>query len=117
VYPAVAEYVGGDDEEEAQIEHRLAREGLSTMVRMVQEPGFGAAAQMLLGGIEHHVQEEESEILPALKEALPREDWLALGESIAQAKAEAGQPVPQPQRRRSQKRTSSSKSKSNSNRR
>jgi hemerythrin-like domain-containing protein len=109
LYPAVAEYVGREDEEEAQIEHRLAREGLSTMVGMVQAPGFGAAAQMLLGGIEHHVEEEESEILPALKEALPREDWLALGDSIAQAKADAGQPVPQPQRRRSQKRKSNSK--------
>ena len=67
VYPAVAEYVGEDDEEEAEIEHGLAREGLAKMMSMVEVPGFGAAAQMLLGGIEHHVEEEETEILPELK--------------------------------------------------
>ncbi|HEY0519999.1 MAG TPA: hemerythrin domain-containing protein [Ilumatobacteraceae bacterium] len=109
LYPAVAEHVGADDEEEAEIEHGLARDGLTKMVGMVQQPGFGAVAQMLLGGIEHHVQEEEGEILPALKEALPREEWLALGDAIAQAKADAGEPVPQPRPRRSQRRKSSSK--------
>ena len=72
LYPMVAEYVGEEDEEEADIEHGLAREGLSKMVSMVDKPGFGAAAEMLLGGIEHHVEEEETELLPALKEALPR---------------------------------------------
>ena len=109
LYPAVAEYVGEDDEEEAEIEHGLAREGLSKMMSMVSAPGFGAVAQMLLGGIEHHVEEEESEILPALKEALPRQDWLALGDSIATAKTTAGQPVAQPRPRRSQKRKATSK--------
>jgi hypothetical protein len=106
VYPAVAEHVGEEDEEEAVIEHGLAREGLAKMMSMVDKPGFGAAAQMLLGGIEHHVEEEETEILPALKEALPRAEWLALGDSIAQVKAEAGAPMPAPRRRRSQKRKS-----------
>jgi hypothetical protein len=109
VYPAVAEYVGEEDEEEAEIEHGLARDGLSKMMSMVDVPGFGAAAQMLLGGIEHHVEEEETEILPALKDALPRQDWLALGDSIATAKTSAGQPVPQPKPRRSQKRKTNSK--------
>ena len=109
VYPAVVQYVGEEDEEEAEIEHGLAREGLTKMVSMVDVPGFGAAAEMLLGGIEHHVQEEETEILPALKDAMPRADWLAMGDAIAQAKANAGQPLPAPRRRRSQKRKASSK--------
>ena len=109
LYPAVAEYVGEEDEEEAEIEHGLAREGLSKMMSMVTVPGFGAAAQMLLGGIEHHVEEEEAEILPALKDALPRHDWLALGDSIAAAKTSAGQPIAQPKPRRSQKRKTNSK--------
>jgi hypothetical protein len=64
---------------------------------------------MLLGGIEHHVKEEETELLPELKDALPREDWLALGDKIAQAKADAGKPAAPPTRRRSQKRRSNSK--------
>jgi hemerythrin-like domain-containing protein len=109
LYPMVAEYVGEDDEAEAEIEHGLAREGLSKMMSMIEKPGFGAAAEMLLGGIEHHVEEEETEILPALKEALPRDEWLALGDRIAQAKADAGQPLAAPKRRRSQKRKSVSK--------
>lgn len=109
LYPVVAEQVGADDEEEAEIEHGLAREGLTKMMGMVDAPGFGAAAEMLLGGIEHHVKEEETEILPALKEALPREEWLALGDRIAQAKSEAGQPPTPPARRRAQKRKSAIK--------
>src|SRR4029079_18346844 len=77
LYPSVAEFVGEEDEEEAEIEHGLARDGLTKMLSMVAMPGFGAAAEMLLGGITHHVEEEETEILPALKEALPHQDWLA----------------------------------------
>ena len=79
------------------------------MMSMVEVPGFGAAAQMLLGGIEHHVEEEETEILPELKDAMPRADWLAMGDAIAQSKADAGQPLPAPKRRRSQKRKATSK--------
>jgi hemerythrin-like domain-containing protein len=109
IYPAVAEYVGQDDEEEAEIEHGLAREGLTKMVSMVEVPGFGAAAEMLLGGIEHHVEEEESEILPELKDKMSRADWLAMGDAIAKAKADAGQPLASPKRRRSQKRKATSK--------
>lgn len=109
LYPAVAKYVGQEDEEEAQIEHGLAREGLSKMMSMVEMPGFGATAEMLLGGIEHHVKEEETELLPELKDALPKQDWLALGDRIAQAKADAGRPAAPPTRRRSQKRRSNSK--------
>jgi hypothetical protein len=109
VYPAVAEFVGEDDEEEAEIEHGLAREGLATMMSMIEVPGFGAAAQMLLGDIEHPVEEEETEILPALKDAMPRADWLAMGDAIAQTKADPGQPLPAPKRRRSQKRKATSR--------
>jgi hemerythrin-like domain-containing protein len=109
IYPAVASYVGAEDEEEAEIEHGLARDGLATMMSMVDKPGFGAAVEMLKGGIEHHVEEEETEILPALKDALARADWLALGDAIAGAKADAGKPVPTPRPRRSQRRTANSR--------
>jgi hemerythrin-like domain-containing protein len=106
VYPLVKKDVGAEDEEEAQIEHQLARDGLQKMMSLVSMPGFGAAVEMLLGGIEHHVEEEEGELLPELKSALGREEWLALGDSIAQAKADAGMPVPKPRQttRRSAKR-------------
>jgi hemerythrin-like domain-containing protein len=104
LYPVVAKEIGAEDAEEADIEHGLAREGLRTMGSMVAKPGFGAAAEMLKGGITHHVEEEETELLPELKEKLDRADWLALGDAIAAAKAAAGAPVPPARRRRSAKR-------------
>lgn len=93
LYPLVAEHVGEDDEHEAEVEHGLARDGLAKLVAMVAEPGFGAAVEMLKAGIGHHVKEEESELLPELKAAVGREQWLALGDAIAQAKADAGAPL------------------------
>jgi hemerythrin-like domain-containing protein len=110
VYPPVKREVGEEDEEEAQIEHRLAREGLQKVQQMVEMPGFGAAVEMLKGGISHHVEEEEHELLPELKERLDRDEWLAIGDALARAKEAAGLPVPQPPRRKSTKRTRSTKS-------
>jgi hypothetical protein len=63
---------------------------------MVQMPGFGAAVEMLKGGISHHVEEEETQLLPELKESLERDEWLAIGDALVQAKEAAGLPVPHP---------------------
>lgn len=105
VYPSVAENLGAEDEEEAQVEHTLAREGLEKLTAMMEAPGFGAVVEMLKGGIKHHVDEEESQLLPELKDALSREEWVAMGDQIVAAKEAAGLPVPQPPRRRSTKRS------------
>lgn len=111
VYPPVKAEVGEEDEEEAEIEHGLAREGLEKLQKMVQMPGFGAAVEMLKGGISHHVEEEETQLLPELKESLERDEWLAIGDALVEAKRAAGLPVPQPPRRKSTKRTKSTKRK------
>ena len=110
VYPPVRTEVGAEDEEEAEIEHGLAREGLEKVQQMVEMPGFGAAVEMLKGGISHHVEEEESQLLPELKEKLDRAEWLALGDALVEAKKAAGLPVPPSPRRKSTKRTRSTKS-------
>jgi hemerythrin-like domain-containing protein len=112
LYPLVAEQVGPDDEEEASIEHGLAREGLEKAMGMLEAPGFGAVVEMLKGGITHHVEEEETEILPALKESLSRDEWTALGDQFAQAKQAAGLPLPSPPRRRSSKRRAGARGRS-----
>lgn len=104
VYPPVAEKVGPDDAEEAETEHGLARDGLEKMNALVDAPGFGAAVAMVQAGIEHHVEEEETELLPELKDALSREEWQAMGDAIVEAKEAAGMPVPEPPKRRSTKR-------------
>lgn len=118
VYPAVAQYVGGEDEEEAEIEHGLAREGVERLVAMVSAPGFGAVVDMVQAGITHHVKEEENEILPTLKDALPSDAWAAMGDTIVERKEAAGMPPPPAPRRKSTKRrpktATSSKASANS---
>ncbi|MCU1344742.1 MAG: Hemerythrin cation binding domain protein [Acidimicrobiia bacterium] len=103
VYPLVRERLGQEDEEEAEIEHGLAREGLAKLAELADAPGFGAAVAMLKAGIEHHVREEEKEVLPELKRQVERAEWLALADAIAKAKrdgakraraAKKAQPVP-----------------------
>ena len=41
---------------------------------------------MLKGGIKHHVEEEEKQLLPELNAALDRDQWLAIGDKLAEAK-------------------------------
>lgn len=67
LYPIVDEVIGTEEAEEADAEHDLAREGLATLREMADQPGFGAAVDMLKGGIGHHVEEEESELFPQLR--------------------------------------------------
>ena len=112
VYPMVREHVGEEDEEEADVEHQLTRDGVEKLNAMVDAPGFGAVVEMLMGGIGHHVHEEENEILPELKDEMGREEWVAMGDAIAEARAAAGMPVPEPTRRKSSKRSTSSKTSS-----
>jgi hemerythrin superfamily protein len=69
VYPELAR-VDAEMAEEANIEHGLAREGLSKLQDMVGQPGFGAAVEMVKGGISHHVEEEEGQAFPKLRAAL-----------------------------------------------
>jgi hemerythrin-like domain-containing protein len=86
VYPLVARVVGKEEAEEAGIEHRLAREGLAELRRLVDEPGFGAAVAMLTAGIRHHVKEEEQEMFPKLKRNIDRDELRDLGDRVAAAK-------------------------------
>ena len=106
VYSLIEEHVGAEDREEADIEHGLVRETLTKLREMVEQPGFGAVVEMLKGGITHHVEEEEREILPELKDAMGNAEWRELGDRLAEARLASGMPVPQPQaaKRRSAKR-------------
>lgn len=92
VYPIVKEVVGGEEEQEAENEHQLARDGLAKLQELVSEPGFGAAVDMVKAGIKHHVEEEEDEIFPKLREdANERIEALWEPEELeAQVKSESG---------------------------
>lgn len=76
LYPVVREVLGGEDAEEAEIEHDLTRDGLGKLGKLVDEPGFGAAVAMVRAGVGHHVEEEEGEMFPRLR----REAAEAVGE-------------------------------------
>ena len=69
VYPEVAK-IDGEMEEEAENEHNLGREGMSKLQELIGQPGFGAAVAMLQAGISHHVEEEEGEVFPKLRQEL-----------------------------------------------
>jgi hemerythrin-like domain-containing protein len=86
IYPVVARTVGKEEAVEAGVEHRLAREGLGELQKLVDEPGFGAAVAMLTAGIRHHVKEEEQEVFPELKRKIDRDELAALGDRVADAK-------------------------------
>lgn len=86
VYPLVAERVGSEEAEEAEIEHGLARDGLTKLSELVDEPGFGAAVAMVTAGIKHHVKEEETEVFPELKSKLDRGELAELGAAVAAGK-------------------------------
>jgi len=68
LYPIVKQAIGEESENEAETEHGLARDGLRKLDELVSEPGFGAAVAMLQAGIGHHVEEEEHEIFPKLRD-------------------------------------------------
>jgi hemerythrin-like domain-containing protein len=89
IYPVVQRVVGEEEAEEAGVEHRLAREGLSELQRLVDEPGFGAAVAMLTAGIRHHVREEEQEVFPELKRKIDRDELAELGDRVMAAKKPA----------------------------
>jgi hemerythrin-like domain-containing protein len=86
IYPLIAERVGHEEEHEAEIEHALAREGLTKMTQLVDEAGYGAAVAMVTAGIKHHVKEEETEIFPKLKAKLDRTELAELGDAVARQK-------------------------------
>jgi hemerythrin-like domain-containing protein len=90
LYPLVAQRIGRDEEEEAETEHKLAREGLAKMSQLVDEGGYGAAVAMVTAGIKHHVKEEETEIFPELKSKLDRTELADLGDQVAARKKAKG---------------------------
>jgi hemerythrin-like domain-containing protein len=68
VYPIVKDELGLDEFVGASNEHDLTRAGLEQLRNLVDQPGFGGSVEALAGGLHHHVDEEENEIFPALRD-------------------------------------------------
>jgi hemerythrin superfamily protein len=85
LYPAAREALGKDgktDVNEAFVEHFLVKtliEKFSTM--KAGDEGFDATFKVLTESVNHHVEEEESELFPELRKT--RLDLAKLGERIA----------------------------------
>ncbi len=87
-YPAVRELIEDDDQmDEALEEHHVAKLIIAELQDM--KPGdehFDAKFKVLAESVKHHIEEEESEILPKAEEM--ELDQEALGEEMAERKTE-----------------------------
>jgi hemerythrin superfamily protein len=90
VYPAItrANPEHGHDIQRSIQEHDEAEELLENALQSVDTPEFDEIFAEFVEAVSHHVEEEESETLPALQAAVDRTTLLQLGEAFARAKAE-----------------------------
>ncbi|HUP76217.1 MAG TPA: hemerythrin domain-containing protein [Acidimicrobiales bacterium] len=68
VYRIVDERLGADKAREAQEEHDAARDDMAKMIEKVDSAGFADALAKFKEGIDHHVEEEEGELFPQLRQ-------------------------------------------------
>lgn len=91
VYPVLADQVpqGDDLEEEAEHEHAEAK----ALITQIQQAGYtgpqvATAMEQLISGVNHHVQEEEGEIFPKMRESIPQDRLEAIGTEAERIKKE-----------------------------
>ena len=89
VYPAAAEAGGSDDVEHSQKEH-LEADQLAAKVADTDydSPEFPEALQKLIDAVKHHVEEEESSVLPGMRENLDASRLDELGQAFLRSRAE-----------------------------
>ena len=68
VYPVLAE-VDESMATEAENEHSEARDALVALKEQIGQPGYRDALETLKSGIEHHVEEEEGQTFPKLRQS------------------------------------------------
>ena len=92
LYPATREVRGETEEmiQEAEEEHAEAKAAIAELQGLSPESvKFPGAMGKLIGGVRHHVKEEEGEMLPKLRKGMARDDLEGLGKELAKAKREA----------------------------
>ncbi|HSH58700.1 MAG TPA: hemerythrin domain-containing protein [Acidimicrobiales bacterium] len=90
LYPFIRAEVPGGDQlmDEAEQEHQEAKDAIARLRELSPgDPAFDDAFQALREGMQHHVEEEESEVFPKVTEAADDEALVELGSRLAQAKA------------------------------
>ncbi|MDP9153472.1 hemerythrin domain-containing protein [Caballeronia sordidicola] len=85
LYPAAKDALGKDDKDdvnEAYVEHFLVKTLIEKFTTMqAGDEGFDATFKVLTESVNHHVEEEESELFPELRKT--KLDLKAMGEQIA----------------------------------
>lgn len=99
MYPEVRKLVPDieDDILESYEEHHVA--DVLCMELFAMSPGnerFDAKTTVLIESVEHHIEEEEGEWFPKVREALGRKQLADLGERMLQAKQKAPRSPAQP---------------------
>ncbi|HYP88207.1 MAG TPA: hemerythrin domain-containing protein, partial [Polyangiaceae bacterium] len=85
-YPACEEALGLNDElGEALVEHGVVEFCLYQADQAVGQPDFDFKVKVLKELVQHHVKEEENELLPKIKKAFDDEKLEALGEELLDA--------------------------------
>lgn len=88
IYPLLRE-IDAEAVEEANNEHTLVRDGITELNTLLAEPGFAAAVDMVTGAISHHVEDEEKEAFPKLRQNIDGERLAALSDRLLAAKRAA----------------------------
>ena len=94
-YPAAREAIDDDDlMDEADVEHTAAKELIAQIQEMdADESHYDAKVKVLGEEVEHHIKEEQDEMFPKIRKS--DLDLKALGEAMAQRKAELQQDTDQ----------------------
>jgi hemerythrin superfamily protein len=88
VYPAIkkADPAEGDEVDHAYHEHQEAEHLLGKVRNLIGSPHFDEALTQFVAAVKHHVDEEESEVLPALEKAVDRDTLGRLGDAFDKAR-------------------------------
>src|SRR5918992_613039 len=89
LYPNIRRLLADGDAlaAEAVREHAEAKQSLAEIERTpAEDPGFDAKVTTLINDVRHHVNEEESEMLPKLRSAVGASLLVALGDDLEAAK-------------------------------
>jgi len=92
VYPVIADEVSGGKKlaDEAEGEHKEAKQLIGRIRRTKDPERLAELMTELKQAIQHHVQEEESEMLPKARQELPESELEELAERFEEAKEAAG---------------------------
>lgn len=90
VYPAVVQADPGEDEEveHAYDEHHEAEHLLRKARNLTASPHFDEAFEAFAAAVRHHVEEEEKQVLPALRDAVDKAALEKLGKAFERARAQ-----------------------------